>query len=320
MTTNDHTPRCVLVVGDDPLLRMKALGDVLSLLPDSGGRNEFSGEYLLTEVALAASTPSLLADRRVVVTRDTEAFKGELGPLVEYLSDPNPDATLVIEWPERTAPKELLAAVSTAGGKVHQAAAPRTANDRGKVVNEVLRSSRVRLDGAARKAVLDRLGEDVQQLSPLLERLESAWGSEGTIGLDQLEGYLPSAGGAPPWAVDDAIDNADPAAALVALHRLLGSGRHPLAVLKMLTTRFERAYTLASTGDETVGDLDSLPAPALRSARKLARRGADVLAGNLELLAAARGDLTGNSSWPDHLVLEVLVARLATRRRVTTNR
>jgi DNA polymerase-3 subunit delta len=66
-----------------------------------------------------------------------------------------------------------------------------------------------------------------------------------------------------------------------------------------------------TTENEAADVLGVKPFPAkkaLAQARRLGRAG---LARAIELLAAADLDLRGASSWPEELVLEVLVARLS---------
>lgn len=122
----------------------------------------------------------------------------------------------------------------------------------------------------------------------------------------------------PPWELTDAIERGAPGEAVTTLHRLLAGGdRHPFAVLATLAGHYLRIVRLDGTnlsGEREAAALlglkgSTFPArKALTSARRLGHEGC-VRA--VELLAAADLDLRGARAWPDELVLEVLVARLA---------
>ena len=116
-----------------------------------------------------------------------------------------------------------------------------------------------------------------------------------------------------------AIDRGDRALALELLHRMIGQGeRHPFQVLATLHSHLARilrldgaAVTSEAQAAEVLGIKGStFPArKALGQARKL---GHERIVRMVDLLAQADLDLRGGKAWPDHLVLEVLVARLAT--------
>ena len=135
--------------------------------------------------------------------------------------------------------------------------------------------------------------------------------------------FLGEAGGVPPWELTDAIDRGDIAGALGQLHRMIGGGgRHPLQVMATLHGHYARMLALDGadghaarrTRPQLLGMKGStFPArKALSQARRLGHDGsveADRAAGRAptSTCGAAR-------RWPDDLVLEVLVARLAPRR------
>jgi DNA polymerase-3 subunit delta len=103
---------------------------------------------------------------------------------------------------------------------------------------------------------------------------------------------------------------------------MVGQGeRHPFQVLATLHSHFARILRLDGAdvasekqAAEVLGIKGStFPAKkALGQARKL---GHDKIVRIIDLLAEADIDLRGGKAWPDTLVLEVLVARLATMSR-----
>jgi DNA polymerase-3 subunit delta len=109
------------------------------------------------------------------------------------------------------------------------------------------------------------------------------------------------------------------ALAVEQLHRLLGHGdRHPLVVLATLHTHYTRMLRLDGvevTSEREAADLLGLRGsstyPAKKALDQLRRIGHDKLVQAFSWLAQADLDLRGVKDWPDELVMEVLVARLA---------
>jgi DNA polymerase-3 subunit delta len=156
----------------------------------------------------------------------------------------------------------------------------------------------------------------------LVDLLRSTYGTASKLGVAEIEPFLGDDGGTPPWELTDAIDRGDRATALALLQRMLGPGdRHPFQVLATLHSHVTRILRLDGadvTGEAQAAQLlglkgSTFPAKkALGQARKL---GHDRIVRMVDLLAEADLDLRGGKAWPDQLVLEVLVARLATMAR-----
>jgi len=131
-----------------------------------------------------------------------------------------------------------------------------------------------------------------------------------------VEPFLGAAGAVPPWDLTDAIDKGDVPTALAMLHRMLGAGgRHPLVVMATLQGHYERMLRLdgAAVHDRSsaASFLKVAPFQAQKALEQGRRLGHDGLARAFALLAEADLDLRGQRQWPDDLVMEVLVARLA---------
>jgi DNA polymerase-3 subunit delta len=249
-----------------------------------------------------------------------------VAPLVDYLADPLASTALVVVW-ERSPkpgarlgriPAKLADAVKKRGVVVDTAAGSGRARDQW--FDEQLRTAGIRLDGAARRVVAERVGEDAGLLVGLLSTLTAVFGPDQPVGVDDIGPYLGREGGVKPFELTDAIDSGDVTAALDKLQRLLGGGAwHPLQVMATLANHYLRMLALdgAGVGDERgAAELlglkgSTFPArKALQQGRKL---GSDRLREFAVLLAQADLDLRGAKAWPPELVVEVLVARLASR-------
>ncbi len=322
-----------LVRGSDPVF----VGDtVLALVDELVGDadrslvlDEFTGEdYDLGAVVDAASTPPMLADRRVVLARGAGRFTkaDDVAPLIAYLAEPMDSSVIVVVWElapgqQRLAavPKKLTEAIEAAGGTVTATDPGTSRKARDDWWSELFDAAPVQLTARAQAMIRDRSGEDLQTAPALLRLLEGAFGPGATVDVAEIEPLLGEAGGVPPWELTDAIDRGDTPGALDALGRMLGAGgRHPLQVMATLSSHALRIARLS--GAEVTGERDAaallgmkgstFPAKkALASARRLGPEGARRA---VELCAEA--DLTlrgGGVAWPGELVLEVLVARLS---------
>lgn len=319
-----------LVRGDDEVILRDAarelihrlLGDVdAGLAVDEIGRERFQptdgSEPSIAPLVQAAQTPPFLTDRRVVVGRDLEVFTRaeQVAPLVAYLDDPLPTTSLVLVWAQGRVPKSLTDAVKLAGGEHVDS------NPGRKVatwVDDQLRVAGLQLDRAGADRLVGWLGDDPQRLVGLIGTLVGAFGEGARLGIDDIEPFLGEGGGVPPWELTDALDRGDIATALAKLRRMLdGGGRHPLVVMATLHGHYARMLQL--DGAPVVGERDAAQIlglkgstfPARKALQQARRLGHDRIVDAMSLLAAADLDLRGAKAWPEDLVLEVLVARLA---------
>ena len=329
-------PPVHLVKGDDPILIGDEVRRIVTELVGDGDRSLMveeldEGRYLgddgahISPLVDAAQTPPFLTERRVVVGRHLARFTTAeaVAPLVAYVDDPLPSTSLVLVWdkgPKFTGraavPKALTEALKRAGAVTVTTDVPANAKGRDAWFKEHLAQAAVHLDPKAQKHLSERLGEDVSRLGAVLGTLESTYGPGAKLGVAELEPFLGEAGGVPPWELTDAIIAGDIATALDRLHRMLGGGeRHALQIMATLHRHVAGLLALdgarVASRDEAAKLVGMAPFPA-EKLMKLARRlGSDRIADQLLLVADADLDLKGAKEWPDGLVLEVLVARLA---------
>lgn len=323
-------PRLVtLLKGDDEVVLRDAVRSLVEELAGDEDRSlvveeldvgstDDDGRDPLVALVDAAQTPPFLTDHRVVLGRivDKRERNDQVGPLVDYLADPLPSTRLVLEWRTGKVPKALLEAVTRAGGEQVDTSPGRKL---GEWVQAQLAEAELKVDADGRNRLTTWLGDEASRLLGLLELLRSTYGPGAKLGRAEIEPFLGDDGGVPPWDLTDAIDRGDRAKALELLQRMIGQGeRHPFQVLSTLHSHFARILRLdgaAVTSEAQAAELlgikgSTFPAKkALGQARKL---GHDRIVRILDLLAQADLDLRGGKAWPDHLVLEVLVARVAT--------
>jgi len=338
--SGDRAAPIHLVKGDDAVLVGDAVRDLLDVLVGDGDRSlmieeldaatytDDRGDYAISPLVDAAQTPPFLTDRRVVVGRQASVFStgDSVAPLVAYLDDPLPSTSLVVVWEKGpkagarmpTVPKKLADAIKAVGGVVHDTK-PGTGKQRSAWLDEQLASSPVSLDRSARDLLVDHLGEDVSRLRALLSTLASSLGTDTKLSADDIEPYLGTSGDVAPWDLTDAIDSGDAQKALDVLERMLGAGRHPLAITASLNNHYGRILRLEGSGASTeaqaaeVLGIKGSTFPARKALTQTRALGPDKVHEFIDLLAVADLDLRGAKAWPSELVVEVLVARLASR-------
>jgi DNA polymerase-3 subunit delta len=310
-----------LLRGDDEVLLGDATTELVHRLVGDGDRSlavtELDGDdYAVTAVVDAAQTPPFLTERRIVVARGIQRFTADdLAPLTAYVGDPMDTTDLVLVASGERLPKAFLDGAKKAGATVVATGAGRNRQERSGWIDERVAVSDVKLDPSAKSAIADWLGEDVGRLPALLDTLE-AISTGGKLTAADVEPFLGEAGAVPPWDMTDAIDRGDAATALTMLGRMLGAGgRHPLVVMATLQGHYERMLRLDGAGVHdragAAGLLKVAPFQAQKALDQSRRLGHEGVARAIELLAGADLDLRGRRQWPDELVLEVLVARLA---------
>ena len=328
-----------LVTGDDPVLVGRAVSKLVDELLGDSDRGltltqiheddlrQPEGGWNLAALVDAAQTPPLLSDRRVIVGRHLARFSraDDHAALLAMLKDKPPTTDLVLVW-ERgqkppmegrmpRLPKALTAAVRSAGGEVVKTASP-TGKQGAAWVREQITDSGLRFDRAAVNALVKLVGEDRSLVVGYLRTLEGALGSGAAVTAADVSVYGGDPGSVAPWDLDDAIDRGDIKAALETLHRVLSS-RHPFQVLAALHGRYQRMLRLDGSGAvnerqaaEILG-MKGSTFPARKLLNQYRRLGPQRTARAIRLLAEADLAMRGTVDWPNELVMEVLVARLA---------
>ena len=339
-----------LVKGADDSLVRERVHDLVDELVGAGDRammvddvtlpdrsdSSLEGEADLDEVIGAAigaaNTAPFLTDRRVVVVRGCARLgtREDVAALVQYLTDPLPTTSLVLVWDlpagskgrRATPPKSLVAAIDACGGRQIDV-------NPGKKIREWiegrLKDEPYRLDADAVALLVDQVGDDPATLVGQLTTLRGVFAPGQRVSAAELEPHLGVAGGVAPWAVTDAIEAGDPAGAVSALQRMLGPGeRHPLQVLATLSSYVGNMLALEGAGvatrDEAARVLGVHPFVAAKALAQSQRLGSAQVHAFVRLVAEADLDARGRRRMPDELVLEVLVARLASRARAAGRR
>lgn len=308
------------IAGSDDSLKGDALTALVHRLVGDGDRtlmvDDFDGEYVITALVDAAQTPPFLTDSRIVVGRSIGQFTADdLAPLLTYLVEPLDSTELVLVAGGGVVPKSLTDAVKKAGGHTISTNVD-TRKSQG-WIEEQAAAAGIALDPSALRALTGWLGEEPARLHGVLETLAGTYGTKGRLSAADVAPFLGDKGSVPPWDLTDAIDGGDATAALGYLARMMGAGeRHALQVMAILHGHYQRMLRLDGTDARTEADAQTLLGlksgfQAKKALNQLRRLGSNGVQRAIDLLAQADLDLRGAKDWPDELVMEVLVARLA---------
>jgi DNA polymerase-3 subunit delta len=328
-----------LLKGGDPILVGEAVTGAIDEAVGDADRSLVVDEFDLDVHSLAAAvdaaqTSPFLTDHRVVVVRRFGRYSKneDIAVLLSYLQDPSPTTALILAW-EKTnlktqvegaepftasprMPTNLTKAVTGCGGVVIDTD-PTARNMSGWVADQ-LEAAGLDVEPRARDAMVKVIGEDGGAVREIIGRLTGTYGTGTRLRYEDVEPYLGQAGGVAPWDLTDAIDAGDVPKALDMLARMLGAGdRHALAIMASLQTHYLRMARLDGANPRSEKDAATILGmkgstfPAKKAMANARRLGSAKVRRAVALVAAADHDLRGGRAWPDELVMEVLVARLA---------
>jgi len=327
----------IVIKGDDDTLVAQAVVTSVNELVGDGDKSLMVEEiteplYLgedqdpsLVPLVNSAQTMPFLTERRVVVGRNLALFSKQamVEPLVQLLGDLPETTDLVLVWEKASSsqrlaavPKTLQAAFKSVGAEVVDAAP--SGRGRKAALDERLASAPVRLDAGARRAIADRLTDDLGRLASIFETLVSTFGADASLSADDVTPFLGVGSDVPPWELTDAIDSGDITLALAKLDRMTTGGeRHPLQTLATLHNHYQRALQLDGApvfDDRSAAEhlgMKGSTFPAKKALNLSRRLGSQRLARAVELVAQSDLDLRGATAIDGRTVITVLVSRLA---------
>jgi DNA polymerase-3 subunit delta len=273
--------------------------------------------------ALVAAIPSmsLMATRRYLVADGIERWTAKhAAGVIAALGSLPPDVTVVLvarEKPPRVrAPKGISGAVEAAGGDVIRYDAPKPRELPARLVAEASQRG-FRLDPAAARLLVERMGESTLRLMNEIERL-AVWAGPGSqVTVADLAAMVADTSEEAAWALSDALVDRAPAEALRAAERLVAQGGSVTPLVYQAARRLRDAHAAlvaieAGTPQKQVEEgLRMHPYAAKMLIRRL--HGASV--GELRAGTCAVADLEwwtrGGSDYPDGVALTLAVRRAA---------
>jgi DNA polymerase-3 subunit delta len=289
-------------------------GGVASLQVFEGGEGRAAPDH----EALLAAIPamSLTESRRYLLADGVERWRDkQLEAVAAALDELPPDLSIVLIARDK-APAKLLEAVKAATGEVHQFEAPKAREMPRVLVAEAGRLG-FRLDPAAARMLVDRMGANPSRLQRELERLALWAGEEGEVTAADLEAMVADTSEAAVWALSDALLERDPAKALGIGERLISQGENVTGLVYGLASRLRKACAAAAQLEEGAPpkQVESSLGMHPYAAKQLVARLHDTGVEDLEEATLALADLEvwcrGGTDYGDELALTLSLLKAA---------
>lgn len=225
----------------------EAGSDALEVFEPGEGRGMPDHEALLA----AIPAMSLMESRRYLLADGVERWRDrQLEAVAIAVGELPPDLTLVL-ISRAKAPAKLAKAVKAAAGEVHEFEAPK-AREMPRALVAAAQQLGFRLEPAAARVLVDRMGANPVRLQNELERLALWAGEGGEVAVADLEGMIADTSEAAVWSLSDALLERDSAAALRIGERLIGQGENVTGLIYGLASRLRAACAAAAQLEEGV--------------------------------------------------------------------
>jgi len=290
----------------------EAGGDALEVFEPGEGKGMPDHEALLA----AIPAMSLMESRRYLLADGVERWRDrQLEAVAAVVGDLPPDLTLVL-IARAKAPAKLAKAVKAAKGEIHEFEAPK-ARDMPRVLVTDAQRLGFRLEPAAARVLVDRMGANPVRLQHELERLALWAGESGAVGAADLEAMIADTSEAAVWSLSDALIEGDAAAALRIGEQLIDQGENVTGLIYGLASRLRGACAAAGRLAEGVppGQVESSLKMHPYAAKQLVARLRNADVADLRLATEALADLElwcrGGADYGDELALTLALRRAA---------
>jgi DNA polymerase III subunit delta len=281
--------------------------------------------------ALVGAIPamSLIASRRYLVADRVERLDaGRVREIAAALAGLPGEVTVVLverrQQGARAKPSKarvdasaaLAAAVEAEGGEVLRYDAPTARELPARLVADARRLG-YRLDPAAARLLIERMGEGTVRLANELERLALWAGPEGEVAVEDLEAMVADTSEEVAWALSDAIVARDVVAALGAAERLTTQGESVTPLVYQAAKRLRDAHraALALEAGRPQKQVEAELGMHPYAAKMLMRQIRGVPPDELRAATCALADLEwwtrGGSDYPEDVALTLSVRRAA---------
>jgi len=208
----------------------------LAVFEPSEGRGAPDHEALLGAIPALSLTEA----RRYLLVDGAERWGSrQLEAVCAVLGEIPPDVTLVL-ISRAKAPAKLARAVKAAGGELREFAAPK-AKDMPRALVAEAKQLGFRLDAAAARMLVDRMGANPVRLHHELERLALWAGDGGEVTADALAAMTTDTSEAVVWALSDALLERDSRRAVSIAERLISQGGNVTGIVYGIASRLRKA-------------------------------------------------------------------------------
>jgi DNA polymerase-3 subunit delta len=290
----------------------EAGADALEVFEPGEGRGAPDHEALLA----AIPAMSLIESRRYLLADGVERWRDrQTEAVAAAVAELPPDLTLVLIAREK-APAKLAKAVRAADGEIHEFEAPKAREMPRVLVAEAQRLG-FRLEPAAARLLVDRMGTSPVRLQQELERLALWAGAGGEVAVADLEAMIADTSEAAVWSLSDALLERDAAAALRIGERLVEQGENVTGLIYGLASRLRGACAAAAQLEDGVPPkrVESSLKMHPYAAKQLVARLRDADLASLRMATETLAELElwcrGEADYGDELALTLALRRAA---------
>jgi DNA polymerase-3 subunit delta len=268
--------------------------------------------------ALLASIPamSLTESRRYLLADGVDRWRDrQLEAVAAALADLPPDLSVVL-IARAKAPAKLVQAVKKAKGEIYDFEAPKAREMPRTLVADAKRLG-FRLDPAAARMLVERMGANPVRLAHELERLALWAGDSHEVSASDLDAMIADTSEAAVWSLSDALLDRDPAKALEIGERLISQGENVTGLIYALASRLRKAQTALALIEEGVPpkQVESKLGMHPYAARQLVGRLRDADLGKLREATEVLADLEvwcrGGADYGDPLAFTLALRSMA---------
>lgn len=284
----------------------------LEVFEPGEGRGMPDHEALL----MAIPAMSLMDSRRYLLADGVEKWRDkQLEAVAAAVGALPPDLTLVL-IARAKAPAKLLKAVKSAAGEVHEFEAPK-ARDMPRILVADAKGLGFRLEPAAARVLVDRMGANPVRLRNELERLALWAGDGGEVTAADLDEMIADTSEAAVWSLSDALLENDAAGALRLGEQLISQGENVTGLIYGLASRLRQACAAAAKLEEGMppAQVESSLKMHPYAAKQLVRRLGQADLSDLRLATEALADLElwtrGEADYGDELAFTLALRQMA---------
>lgn len=297
-------------------LRARAEGDggvaALEVFEPGEGRGAPDHEAVLAAIPAMSLTES----RRYLLVDGVERWHDrQLEPVAAALAELPPDLTLVL-IARAKAPAKLLRAVKAEKGEVHEFEAPKAREMPRALVADAQRLG-FRLDPAAARILVERMGTSSLRLRHELERLALWAGEGGEVSAEEMAAMVSDTSEMAVWSLSDALLERDAAGALRIGERLIAQGENVTGLIYGLASRLRKACAAAAQleqgapAKQVESSLGMHPYAAKQLVSRLQGTSLEQLRDATVVLADLEVWCRGGADYGDELALTIALRRAA---------
>ncbi len=248
--------------GEDSRLIGKALEAVVKKV-DLGDLSDFNSDFFHGKesdpgsVIAAARTLPMMADRRLVVVKRVDEWKGKAREaLLDYLLDPSPTTVLAMSAEglslrgasAKKEDKDLEKAVNKTGQAVRFARPSRARLPA--VIREMFAERGKRIGGEAVDLLIDLAGDETRGLEHQVDKVAIFVGEKDAVSRQDVLEAVADVKEANVFEFTDAIGAHDLEGALRSYRRMRDQGQEPLMILAMLARHFRNLWRIGELAEE----------------------------------------------------------------------